>query len=503
MKRLLLAAAAISVLAVSSVSAQTMRIGLREDPDILDPTLARTYVGRIVFASLCDKLFDIDKDLNIVPQLATGFTWDDGRTLTITLREGVKFHDGETMDANAVAYSLNRHLTMQGSFRRGEINAMDRVEVVDPKTVRIHLKVPFAPFLAQLTDRAGMVLSPKAAEAAGRDFGLRPVCAGPFRFVERIAQDRIVVERFPDYWDKGNVHLDRIIYLPIPDSTVRLANLQSGALELTETISATDIPAVQRNPRLRVAMGDELGYQGITFNIANGDRARTPIGQHAKVRQAFDLAIDRATIIQVVYDGHFTPTAQAVPPSSPYHVRSLTPPTRDVARARALLREAGVATPVKVELTVPNNPDMRQVGEVIQAMAAEAGFEVSIRAMEFASSLQAAQRGDFEAYLVGWSGRTDPDGNLWTFVHSRGAQNDGKYANAEVDRLLDASREESDPEKRVAIFERMYRHYITEDRARLYLWHRKNIHAYSTRVQGFVPVPDGLIRVKGVRLAAN
>ncbi|TQF77636.1 ABC transporter substrate-binding protein [Elioraea sp. Yellowstone] len=503
MKRLLLAAVAVSVLAVSSASAQTMRIGLREDPDILDPTLARTYVGRIVFASLCDKLFDIDKDLNIVPQLATGFRWDDGRTLTITLREGVKFHDGETMDANAVAYSLNRHLTMQGSFRRGEINAMDRVEVVDPKTVRIHLKVPFAPFLAQLTDRAGMVLSPKAAEAAGRDFGLRPVCAGPFRFVERVAQDRIVVERFPDYWDKGSVHLDRIIYLPIPDSTVRLANLQSGALELTETISATDIPTVQRNPRLRVAMGDELGYQGITFNIANGDRARAPIGQHAKVRQAFDLAIDRATIIQVVYDGHFTPTAQAVPPSSPYHVRSLTPPTRDVARARALLREAGVATPVKVELTVPNNPDMRQVGEVIQAMAAEAGFEVSIRAMEFASSLQAAQRGDFEAYLVGWSGRTDPDGNLWTFVHSRGAQNDGKYANPEVDRLLDASREESDLEKRVAIFERMYRHYITEDRARLYLWHRKNIHAYSTRVQGFVPVPDGLIRVKGVRLAAN
>ncbi|MCL4802631.1 MAG: ABC transporter substrate-binding protein [Burkholderiales bacterium] len=380
MKRLLLAAVAASVVAaalpVHHASAQTMRIGLREDPDILDPTLARTYVGRIVFASLCDKLFDIDKDLNIVPQLATGFKWDDSRTLTITLREGVKFHDGETMDANAVAYSLNRHLTMQGSFRRGEINAMDRVEVVDPKTVRIHLKVAFAPFLAQLTDRAGMVVSPKAAEAAGRDFGLKPVCAGPFRFVERVAQDRIVVERFPDYWDKENVHLDRIIYLPIPDSTVRLANLQSGALELTETISATDIPAVQRNPRLRVAMGDELGSQSITFNIANGDRAKAPIGQHAKVRQAFDLAIDRATIIQVVYDGHFAPTAQAVPPSSPYYVRSLAPPTRDVARARALLREAGVATPVKVELTVPNNPDMRQVGEVIQAMAAEAGFEV-------------------------------------------------------------------------------------------------------------------------------
>ena len=211
----------------------------------------------------------------------------------------------------------------------------------------------------------------------------------------------------------------------------------------------------------------------------------------------------RATIIQVVYEGHFTPTAQAVPPSSPFYVKSLAPVTRDVDRARALLREAGVATPVQVELTVPNNPDLRQVGEVIQAMAAEAGFNVTLRAMEFASSLQAAQRGDFQAYLVGWSGRTDPDGNLWNFVHSRGAQNDGKYTNTEVDRLLDASRSESDQEKRIAIFEQMYRHYIVEDRARLYLWHRKNIHAYSARVSGFVPVPDGLIRVTGVRLAAN
>lgn len=501
MKRLLLAAVAASVLAVSSVSAQTLRIGLREDPDILDPTLARTYVGRIVFASLCDKLFDIDKDLNIVPQLATGFKWDDGRTLTITLREGVKFHDGETMDANAVAYSLNRHLTMQGSFRRGEINAMDRVEVVDPRTVRIHLKVPFAPFLAQLTDRAGMVLSPKAAEAAGKDFGLKPVCAGPYRFAERVAQDRIVVERFPDYWDAANVHIQRVIYLPIPDSTVRLANLQSGALELVETIAPTDVPTVQRNARLKVHIGDELGYQSITINIGNGDRANTPMGKDARVRRAFDLAIDRATIVQVVYNGMYSPTAQAVPPASPYHVRSLQPPTRDVERARALLREAGVSAPVKVELTVPNNPELRQVGEVIQAMAAEAGFEVTIRAMEFASSLQAARRGDFELYLVGWSGRTDPDGNLWNFVHSRGAQNDGRYANPEVDRLLDAQRAETDQEKRLALFEQMYRHYITEDRARLYLWHRKNIVVHNTRLSGFVQVPDGLIRIQGLKLA--
>jgi peptide/nickel transport system substrate-binding protein len=503
LRRTLLAAAAFvaAAAAAAPVSAQTLRIGLREDPDILDPTLARTFVGRIVFASLCDKLFDIDKDLNIVPQLATGYRWDDPKTLTITLRQGVKFHDGETMDAEAVRYSLNRHATMQGSFRRGEINSMESVEVVDPVTVRVKLKEPFAPFLSQLTDRAGMVVSPKAAEAAGAQFGTRPVCTGPFRFVERVAQDRIVVERFPEYWDAGRIHLQRIVYQPIPDDTVRLANLQAGSLELVQTIGTNDVPAVQRNNRLRLSMSDELGYQGMTINIGNGARAQTPLGQNAKVRQALDLAIDRATINQVVYNGMFTPTWQAVPPSSPFHVKSLTPPTRDVARARALLREAGVQTPVKIVLTVPNNPELRQVGEVIQAMAAEAGFEITLNAMEFASSLQAATRGDFEAYLLAWSGRTDPDGNLWTFVHSRGPQNDGKYANPEVDRLLDAARVENDPAKRVAIYEQMYKLAVVEDRSRLYLWHRKNIVAHTARLTGFVNVPDGLIRVQDLRLA--
>ena len=138
------------------------------------------------------------------------------------------------MDAAAVKYSLDRHLTMQGSFRRSEINAMDHVDVVDPLTVRIVLKAPSSPFLAQLTDRAGMIVSPKAAEAAGKDFGLKPVCAGPFRFVERVPQDHITLERFPQYWDAGNIHLDRVTYQTIPDSSIRLANLQAGSIELSE-----------------------------------------------------------------------------------------------------------------------------------------------------------------------------------------------------------------------------------------------------------------------------
>ncbi|MBK1658254.1 ABC transporter substrate-binding protein [Paracraurococcus ruber] len=499
MRRTMLTALATLSLAAAA-EAQTLRIGLREDPDILDPTLARTFVGRIVFASLCDKLFDINEKLEIVPQLATGHRWEDPRTLLITLREGVTFHDGEAMDAEAVRYSLNRHLTLQGSFRRGEINTMESVEVVDPKTVRIRLKEPSAPFLSQLTDRAGMIVSPKAAEAAGRNFGTRPVCAGPYRFVERVAQDRIVVERFPGYWNAQAVTIPRITYQPIPDNTVRLANLQSGALEMVQTIEPDDIKTVQRNPRLRVLAYDGLGYQSINFNLGNGPRAETPFAKDARIRAAFELAIDRAAINQVVYEGAWTVTAQPVPPSNPYHVRDFQPQPRDLATARALLRQAGVTTPVPVEMTIPNNPDLRQVGEVIQAMVKEAGFELKLNAMEFASSLQAATRGEYETYLIGWSGRVDPDGNTWTFIHTNGAQNDGKYSNPEVDRLLDQARMEQDMEKRRDLYARAFQIAIRQDRSRIYLWHAKNIVAHTARLSGFVPVPDGLIRPQGLRL---
>src|SRR3984893_9402909 len=199
--RLAVAAAALLLSFEASVQAQTtLRIGLAEDPDILDPTLARTYVGRIVFAALCDKLVDIGPELEIVPQLATEWQWADGnKALVLKLRTGVKFQDGEPLDAAAVKFNIERHLTMPGSNRKSEISAVNGVEIVDDHTVKLVLSAPFAPLLAQLTDRAGMMVSPKAARAAGENFGSHPVCACPFRFVERVAEDRIVLERFADY----------------------------------------------------------------------------------------------------------------------------------------------------------------------------------------------------------------------------------------------------------------------------------------------------------------
>src|ERR1700761_8308769 len=304
--RLLCIAAALLLSLATAVQAQsTLRIGLAEDPDILDPTLARTYVGRIVFAAFCDKLFDIDEKLNIVPQLALSHeTSADGKEVTIKLRPGVKFHDGEAFDAEAAKFSLERHLTFPGSFRKPELASLDHVDVVDPLTIKLVLKAPYSPLIAQLTDRAGMMVSPKAAKAAGDKFGLNPVCAGPYKFVERVQQDRIVLEKFADYWNKDNVFIDKIVFLPIVDATVRLANLKSGGLDLIERLLATDIKEVQSDPKLKLAGAIELGYQGITLNIGK-DKAKGPLSQSAKVRQALDLSIDREALNQVVFNGEF------------------------------------------------------------------------------------------------------------------------------------------------------------------------------------------------------
>ncbi len=261
--------------ATSAAFAQekTLRIGLREDPDLLDPTLGSSYVGRIVFAALCDKLFDITPKLAIVPQLATGYEYTDPTHLVIHLRAGVKFQDNEPVDAEAVKFTLLRDLNAKGSMRRSEISSIDSIDVIDPLTVRLNLKHPDAPLIAQLADRAGMVLPPKAVEAAGDKFGLHPVCSGPFSFVERVPQDRIVLQRFPGYWNASAIHFDKVIYLPNPNPSVRLANLEAGALDLVEQIVPTDIAAVKKDPKLKLVEGNGLFYQGITFNVGNGPRA--------------------------------------------------------------------------------------------------------------------------------------------------------------------------------------------------------------------------------------
>jgi peptide/nickel transport system substrate-binding protein len=499
-KRIFAATLVAMGLCAGAASAQTtLRIGLAEDPDILDPTLARTYVGRIVFASLCDKLVDISPQLDIVPQLATEWQWvDDNKGLVMKLRQGVKFHDGEPMDAAAVKFSLERHLTMPGSNRKAEISALHSVEIIDDHTVKLVLDKPFAPLLAQLSDRAGMIVSPKAAQAASDKFGEHPVCAGPFKFTERVAQDRIVLDRFADYWNKDAIHFDRVIFLPIADSTVRLSNVQSGQLDLMERLAATDLDTARKDARLKVEAITSLAYNGITINTDNGDRAKNPLGQDKRVREALELSIDRAALNQVVFNGEFAPGNQWEAPSSPWYVKDMPIPARDVAKAKALLAAAGVPH-FSFTMMVPTTPETLRAAQVIQSMAAEAGFDIKIQATEFAASLDLAAKGDYEAYLIGWSGRTDPDGNIYIFVDCKAppAINTGRYCNPDADAQLDAGRTASTQADRMAAYAKLAAITLV-DRPIIYLWHQKWLYAMGAKLTGFTPYPDGLIRPQGI-----
>ncbi len=486
-------------LAATAQAQTTLRIGLAEDPDVLDPTMARTYVGRIVFAAVCDKLFDIDDKLNIVPQLALSHeTSADGKEVTIKLRPGVKFHDGEPFDAEAAKFSLERHLTFPGSFRKPELASVDHVDIVDPLTIKLVLKAPFSPLLAQLTDRAGMMVSPKAAKEAGDKFGLHPVCAGPYKFVERVQQDRIVFEKFADYWNKDNVFIDKIVYQPIVDATVRLANLKSGGLDLIERLLATDIKDVRSDSRLALSTAIELGYQGITLNIGK-DKAKGPLSQSAKVRQALELSIDREALNQVVFNGEFMPGNQWVNPEHPYYQKAFPIRGRDVEKAKALLKEAGVTPPVAVDFMVPKGAETEAVAQVVQSMAAEAGFDMKIRVTEFATSLKQAEAGDYQAYMLAWSGRTDPDGNSYVFMHKNAPQNYSAWENPDADKALDDARLITDMAQRKAVYEKLTRLEM-EDEPLLYIYHRRILIAHTKKLEGYKQMPDGLVRVVGLKL---
>jgi peptide/nickel transport system substrate-binding protein len=486
------------LLASTAASAETtLRIGLQDDPDLLDPHRARTYVSRLVFTALCDKLVDATPDLKIVPQLATEWKWsDDGLTLTMKLKSGVTFHDGEPFDAEAVKFNLDRARGMPESMRKSEVASIESVTAVDPMTVAIKVKQPDATLLAQFADRAGMMLAPKASTG---DVAANPVCSGPYKFVQRVQNDRIVVERFANHWNKDAYAFDKIIFFSIPDTTVRFANLRAGDLDLIERMAASDIKAAKADSKLAVQIGSGLGYMGVDFNIANGPRAKGP-WQDMRVRQAFSLAIDRNVINDAVFEGLYPPGAQPFPPASPYYVKQPVP-ARDVEKAKALLKEAGVALPVKMEFKVANNPTLQQVAQIIQAMTAEAGIEINLLASDFATQLKEMQQGNFESDIRAWSGRIDPDGNIHQFVTCKGNLNDGRYCNPEVDKLLNEARIVTDEVKRREIYTAVL-DILQKEFPIIYLYFEPRVFAMTKKLQGFVPHPDGMVRFANLKMGS-
>lgn len=496
----LLGSIALCAMVATPAFSKTIRIGMNEDPDSLDPAISRTFVSSIVYESLCDRLVNVDKDMNVVPELATSWDWsEDGLKLVMQLREDATFHDGTKFDAEAVKAVIERNMTLMESRRKAELASVESVEATGPFEVTFNLKTPDVTLLAQLNHHAGRMYSPTAAAAAS-NFGAHPVCSGPYKFVERVEGDRIVLTKFDEHWDAEAYALTGAVFMPIPDTTVRLANVRSGDLDMIERTAPSDVPSILGDNRLKLRDIVNLGYQGITINVNNGPRAEKPLGANKLVRQALSLSLDREAINQVVFDGLYVPGNQWAAPGTTWYTEDIPVPARDLDKARALLKEAGIEGRVAIEATVGNSPVSVQLGQVVQAMAAEAGIDVSLRATEFATLLSENAAGNFEMSLQGWSGRIDPDANIHGFVSCQGANNDQKYCNAEVDELLNRARTLPDVAERKKLYDQANR-ILADELPLIYTYHQKNIFTMRAAVEGLEPWADGVIRLRGVTIA--
>lgn len=483
---------------------------LSDEPDVLDPSLANTFVARVVFTSFCEKLYDADDDLNLVPQLAAELpqTTEDGLTVTIPLREGVTFNDGTPFDAEAVKTSLDRHRTLEGSARVKELAAVESVEVVDELTVQVNLSRPFSPLGAQLADRAGLIMSPAALEELGDDFGTDPVCVGPFEFEGRTSGSEIRFTKAPDYYDADQVQLDGITYRIIADPNVRAANLQSGDIHAAERLAATDAVQLQQNPDLTLQDISSIGYQGLSINVGNtqgtaepAGEVDTPLGRSPELREALELSLDRQAINDVVFAGQNAVDCVPLPLQSAFRPEQVDCTPYDPERARQLIEQSGEPTPVPVELLVPARPADQRVAEVIQSMANDVGFDVTIQQSEFVSSLAAARAGDFDTYLIGWSGRIDPDGNTNDLITTGGSNNFGGLSDPVLDDLVTQAAGVGDQDERRELYtEALARN--AELRSTLYLYHERWFLGLDAQLTGVEYPGDGIARFKTAQLSS-
>jgi peptide/nickel transport system substrate-binding protein len=481
----------------------TLTVALSADPDKLDPTLSRSLYSRYVFHTMCEKLYDLGPDAKIVPQLATALPTiaADGLSLTIPLKQGVKFADGGTLDSNAVKISINRGLTLAGSGRKSELGPITSVETPDPNTVVIKLSKPFAPLTAALADRAGMVLSPAAVAKLGANFSTAPVCVGPFKFASRVAQNSIKVVKDPLYYDAAKVHLDAIEYRIITDSSIRSANLKSGDAQVADSLSTQDAPSLQKDSSMTLLQSQSLGYQGLTINIANANgignplkQLDTPIAKDPRVRQALDLSIDRAALVKSIFNGLSTVACSPISPKSEFTSDAAQVcPAHDTAKAKQLLADAGVTTPYKVTMITSNNPDSLRLAQALQAMVKEGGFDLVIKPVEYAALLDQQDRGDFELLQLGWSGRVDPDANTYNFVGTTGSQNVAGYSSPEVDKLLTDARQATDKAQRIKLYGDVVAK-LQQDDPLIYMYRQRNLTGVSKKLLGIQVYPDGVIR---------
>ena len=418
----------------------------------------------------------------------------DPLTYVLTLREGLTFQDGTALDALAVKANIDRMMDpATGSIRRPEFGPLAGVAVVGARRVTLKLSQPYAPLPLVLTNRAGMMVSPTAVQRLGTDFATQAVGAGPWKLASWTKNSQLVLEAFPGYWQGASQPFERLVYHPLPDETVRLANLRSGTLQLIDSVPPQAVAALERDPAVRVSQRPGLGFNAFALNCT-----RAPFADK-RVRQALTAAIDPAVMQRVVYFGTGRVSHGPLSPAVPWAFdASVTGIAYDPARAKALLAEAGAANPLPVTVTVTNSPQLVRVAQIMQAQAGQAGFRVEVRQIDPSSLITVLRQRDFDLCMAPWSGRYDPDGNMFNYFTKDGANNFAGYDGGGITAILSEARSVSGQAERAALYRRA-QEMVIDDAPMLFLHFDAILQASASRLQ-WTQYPDAVFRLFGARM---
>jgi peptide/nickel transport system substrate-binding protein len=483
--------------AQAPVRGGTLRIGWIPAAKTLDPHYSVEFSERYVCYLVFNTLVALDQGFNVVPELARSWTVSqDGKRVTFQLQRGVKFHDGTDFNADAVKWNIERVLDPQTkSPQRAVLEpAIAGVAVVDPNTVALDLKKPFAPLLAALAERPGFIVSPAAVKQLGQEFGQRPVGTGPFRFVEWVRDSQVTLERFPDYWEKGRPHLDRVIYRVVPDPTVRLTMVRTGEVDIATDVDAKDIPGVRSEAGLKVSeMKPAARWTALQWRVDE------PPFNNKALRQAIALAIDRNELRDVLLRGFGEPARGPVSPGLWWSDPSFRGFGHDLEAARKKMAEAGYPNGFRHKFVVENTPQWIRQTELLQAQLQKINVGLDIEPVNPADAYSRIVQRKTNWTHTRWTQRADPHGLLYILFHSKGHANTTGYNNPKVDELLDQAAALYDVERRRGLYYTAER-TITDDVPYVFLNYTAEFAVMSRKVQNWGWIPDLIPRFRDLWL---
>lgn len=480
----------------------TLSVGLNSDAVTLDPLQSTALVDRQVMLNLYDTLVGLNAQNTIVPELATSWSYTTPTQLVFTLRTDVTFQDGTPFNADAVVFNIQRILQTPTSPRFSEISTVQSVEAVDASHVRFVLKSPFAPLLATLTDRSGMILSPAVVQKQGKNLGNSPLNAGsgPFMFKEWVKGDHLTITRNPHYWVKDSdgkalPYLQSVTYRGITNSTVEYTNLQTGSIQVADSVDPNYVAQAKTDPNLVYKQAPGLSFFGIELNTSVA-----PLN-NPHVRRAVAWGVNRQEVLDTVFKGVGV-VAQGPLALEGWAVdKNFAPFTYDVNRAKAELQQAGMTNVSFTLLTTSGSPLATQEAQVLQSELQPAGITINIKEETFATLLSDTQTHNFQAAALGWSGRPDPDGNMYSWFHTGGGNNNTLYSNPQVDTLLEGARTATDQATRANNYIQAQK-LIVDDAPYVFLYHGVALQASSKKVQNFVLLPTTIMEFASVYLSA-